>query len=149
MEGVRPATAADLERCTALTAEAFAEAMGSRGGPQVLRGATEPGAAVASWHQDPASALYVGTFAEAIVGVGAARIPSEGAPGRIDLCFVEPPARGVGVGSALLEALSAWFAARGCVEIDAVALPGDRDTKQLYENAGFKTRLLVVHRRLD
>jgi hypothetical protein len=41
-----------------------------------------------------------------------------------------------------------WFAAHGCTDVDAVALPGDRSSKQLLESSGFKARLLVLHRSL-
>ena len=44
-----------------------------------------------------------------------------------------PGAREVGVGEALVEELLGWFAAQGCTDVDALALPGDRRTKQLCE----------------
>ena len=62
---------------------------------------------------------------------------------------MEPDARGVGVGSALMEAAVAWCEAQGCRDIDALALPGDRATKQRLEAAGFTARLLTLNRRLD
>ena len=40
-------------------------------------------------------------------------------------------------------------AARGCSDIDALALPGDRSSKQRLEAAGFVARLLTLNRRLD
>jgi hypothetical protein len=55
----------------------------------------------------------------------------------------------VGVGSALFQAAVNWCQAQECVEVDAVALPGDRFTKQRLEGAGFTTRLLTLSRRLD
>jgi hypothetical protein len=41
-----------------------------------------------------------------------------------------------------------WCEAEGCAEIDALALPGDRTTKQRLEAAGFTARLLTLSRRL-
>jgi GNAT superfamily N-acetyltransferase len=117
--------------------------------------------------------LLAGTFDGVVVGLGAAHVrattetrgPADpagiagrtgvadprGAPGRmgvVDCCYVEPAARGVGVGGALASALVAWLAERGCAGVDVLALPGDRETKQLFESEGFSARLLVLHRPL-
>jgi GNAT superfamily N-acetyltransferase len=62
---------------------------------------------------------------------------------------VETGARGVGVGTALMDAAVAWCTERGCSGVDALALPGDRTTKQRLEAAGFSARLLTLSRRLD
>ncbi len=69
--------------------------------------------------------------------------------GLIECCYVETGARGVGVGTALMEAAVAWCSERGCDTVDALALPGDRTTKQRLEAAGFTARLLTLSRRLD
>lgn len=174
MESVRVATAADRERCDELLEAARAEAAARRGGATLLDEAVAaaPGAdGAAGWLRgrpgDPAAGeasrvLLVGEFAGAVVGVGAASVfppgtatgpqpPGNGEPrrvGRIAWCYVDPPARGVGVGTALLRALVDWCGAQGCRDVEAVALPGDRATKQLYEAAGLKARLLVMHRHL-
>ena len=58
---------------------------------------------------------------------------------------VEPEAREVGLGEELLDAVIAWSRARGCSTLDAVALPGDRHTKNFFETFGMKARLLTVH----
>ncbi len=47
-----------------------------------------------------------------------------------------------------MEAAVEWCAARGAGEVDALALPGDRTTKQRLEAAGFTARLLTLSRRL-
>jgi GNAT superfamily N-acetyltransferase len=67
----------------------------------------------------------------------------------LDACYVEPGARGVGLGRLLLDTTASWLAARGCRGVDGVALPGDREAKNFYESAGFKARLLTMHRELD
>ena len=66
----------------------------------------------------------------------------------LDACYVEPGARGVGLGRLLLDAAVAWLEAQGCPGVDGVALPGDRAAKSFYESAGFKARLLTMHRAL-
>ena len=47
-----------------------------------------------------------------------------------------------------MDAAVAWCATRGCSEVDALALPGDRATKQRLEATGFTARLLTLNRRL-
>ena len=60
----------------------------------------------------------------------------EASLGIIDACYVEPEARGVGVGRALIDSLVAWFTASGCRGVDVTALPGDRETKNFLEGLG-------------
>ena len=69
--------------------------------------------------------------------------------GRIECCYVEEGARGVGVGTALMESMVAWCSQRACRDVDALALPGDRLSKQRFEGAGFTARLLVLNRPLN
>ncbi len=135
-EGARPATAEDLERVAQLVAEA-------------LRIPAEEAAGFVADHDGP-GALFVGTYDGAVVGVAAARPPAgRVAVARLDLCYVEPAGRGVGVGEALIEGVAAWAASLGAGELEAVAEPGDRATKRLFEATGFKTRRLVLRRRVD
>jgi len=65
---------------------------------------------------------------------------------RITFVFVHPEARGIGIGAALVELAEAWAQAGGCSGVDGLALPGDRETKNLYERAGLTARAIVVHR---
>jgi GNAT superfamily N-acetyltransferase len=101
---------------------------------------------------DPAACLLVGTIDAVIVGFAAATIedlPDGTRLGVVDELFVEIPARGVGVGEALVEETASFCTARGCVGVDASALPGQRVTKNFFEGRGFRARALVMHRHLD
>jgi GNAT superfamily N-acetyltransferase len=101
---------------------------------------------------DPDQHVLVGTLDGVPVGYAAARIQrlSDGTIlGVVSDLYVEPPAREVGVGEALMDDVLAWCGTRGCDGVDAFALPGDRDTKNFFESNGFTARLLVVHRRMD
>jgi hypothetical protein len=49
------------------------------------------------------------------------------------------------VGEALLDAAMAFGREHACRGIDSYALPGARETKNFFETAGMKARLLVVH----
>jgi len=62
--------------------------------------------------------------------------------------YVEPDGREVGVGEVLVDAVVAWCTERGCVGVDALALPGNRSTKNFFETFGFTARALVVHKAL-
>jgi GNAT superfamily N-acetyltransferase len=67
---------------------------------------------------------------------------------RIDEVFVHPDAREVGFGDELLAAAIAGGRAAGCRLLEGESLPGDRDTKNLFERAGIKARLITVSTEL-
>lgn len=157
MEGTRPAQREDAERCGELCRQALLRLEQVRGGALFVRRETgllakallRPGG-LDRLLSDPRRRVLVGTVDDAVVGMAIGRIDEvgEASLGIIDACFVEPAARGVGVGGALLEALVTWFTASGCRGVDVSALPGDRDTKNLLEASGFKARLITLHRPL-
>jgi GNAT superfamily N-acetyltransferase len=124
-----------------------------RGGATLTGGATAE-ELLARWlGPDGSTALFVGHYHDAVVGLLAVtsftRPGGTGPSGRVECCYVEEGARGVGVGTALLEAALAWCRATECLDIDSPALPGDRLTKQRLEATGFTARLLTLNRRLD
>ena len=100
-----------------------------------------------------AALLLVGQIHEVVVGLAAAVTErgTDAGPltGRIECLYVEPEARGVGVGSALMAAALDWCRDQSCTEVDALALPGDRSSKQRYEGAGFTARLITLSRKLS
>lgn len=135
-EEARPARPDELGRCRALLDQAVA---GGTGVPARLS------------HDDlhdPDRLCAVGLYDGQMVGMALARLEAteDTAIGVLDLCYVEPEARGVGVGAALIKAVTGWVEARGGTATEARALPGDRDTKRLLEATGFKTRVLVLRR---
>jgi len=67
---------------------------------------------------------------------------------RIDQVWVTPLARELGFGDGLLEAAIASARERGAVAVEGQALPGDRQTKNLYERAGIVARLITTYREL-
>ena len=95
---------------------------------------------------------WVGDLDGAKVGFAAARLVelADGTPlAEIDALYVLPEARGVGLGEALLDEVLVWAAGAGAAAVDAVALPGDRVTKNFFERYGMTARALQVHRRLE
>ena len=152
MEGARPARVEDLPRLAELAALAWEEAADLRGGPALLAGRTPEsvGRDLAGCLDARDATVWAGTIDDAVMGLAAGRVVERGPErtGRVELIYVEAGARGVGVGEALLDGLAGWFRAAGCGAMDAVALPGNRDAKQFFEEGGLVARLIVMRRSL-
>jgi GNAT superfamily N-acetyltransferase len=75
--------------------------------------------------------VVVGTTDEAEVGFLSAHCERTRHQliGVIDAIYVEPSARLVGVGDAMINLVVEWCAGRGCAGVDAPALPGSRPAK--------------------
>ncbi len=165
MESVRAATDHDRDRLVELGRELVAAIAAQRGGPMLvepeLGGPTgaDIGLRVADLLGRPDALVLVGALDEAVVAFAVSTVTTTGAQGedgrggvrrgRFEACFVEEGGRGVGVGRLLLDRSLAWLGEQGCVGVDGTALPGDRAAKTFYEAAGFKARLLTMHRELD
>jgi GNAT superfamily N-acetyltransferase len=157
VERVREASDHDVDRLVELTA-AFHADRGHRRGAGSARpsdgGGNPPEATVGDLSRyvgGPGRAALVGTLDGWVAGAALCRVdPGPGdRRGVLDLCFVEPDAREVGLGQLLLDGAVEWFRGQRCSGVDGSALPGDRGAKQFYESAGFKARLLVMHLALD
>ena len=90
--------------------------------------------------------LIAGLLGDDILGYGVLRIRRPTA----DLLeiSVTPEARCVGLGTAILETAKGLAVGANCVTLDSFALPGDRHTKNFFEEHGMVTRKLVVQTRL-
>lgn len=96
--------------------------------------------------------VTVGLLDNAVVGYARTRLETlrdNSRLARVEEIYVESEARGLGVGEQLMDAITSWGAAMGCIGIDAIALPGDRNTKNFFETFGLVARAIVVHRKLD
>lgn len=153
-ERARTATDADLGELVRLANEALASIPTGRGGDVValrdLRSRPVAPSLRSAVH-DPEALVVVGLWHEATVGYLVAHLEhlqDRTTLAVIDDLWVEVEARGVGVGEVMfLEALE-WARAQGCRGIDAMALPGDRNTKNFFERFGLVARAIVVHRSL-
>ena len=154
MEGVRPAVEADVPRLVELAQAFRTEVAAEKGGMIWLREqlvAVVDEALVRIPLDDPDAEVLVGLIDDVDVGyavVDTSPLVDDGRLAVLHEIYVEDGARGVGVGSALLEAAATWATERGCIGIDAFALPGARETKNFFEAHGLVTRLLRVHRNL-
>jgi GNAT superfamily N-acetyltransferase len=154
VEASRPATDADVPRLAALLTLAADELEPLRGGPILLGGRRLAGPAaetLAAALADPDVLVLAGTIDDFIVGVAVVRtthLAEDRTLGVVETLYVEPEARAVGVGEALMNDVVAWCRRRGCVGIDAIALPGHRAAKSFFEESGFSARLIVMHHSL-
>jgi GNAT superfamily N-acetyltransferase len=153
-EAARPATAADLDRLASLAADAVREQAGDRGGAVwSVREARAIPAGPSLEHDLAADDALVLAGTIDVVVVGYAVVHTEPMRdgrllGVLTDVYVEPEARAVGVGEALVDAVLEWCRGRGCAGVDALALPGNRESKNFFETFGFTARALVVHRSL-
>ena len=153
MEAARPAQAVELPRLAELTMAGAAAAASFRGGELLTYGLhREDPDAVQAWLEGYIASsdrlLLAGTLHQSLVGVAAIHARSDPPVGSFDLLYVEPDARGVGVGAAMVEAGTDWLRGAGCSGVDVVALPGARDTKQFLEGTCLVARLIIMHRAL-
>lgn len=154
MEGARPALPADLATLASLAEEAVTEQREQRGGAiwaQRETRALPALSSLASALDDPGQRVLAGTIDDVVVGYGVARLdPLRGGQmlGVITDLYVDPGARGVGVGEAMIEDLVEWCRRHQCQGVDALALPGNRETKNFFETFGFTARAIVVHHSL-
>jgi len=155
VEGARLATEEDLPQLAALAAEAVAEQAEARGGPVWSQRESRPlpaGPSLAAALADPRHLVLAGTIDGAPIGYAVARLDAlrnGKALGVVEDIFVLPEGRAVAVGEALIDQVVAWCRDHGCMGIDALVLPGNRDTKNFFETFGFTARALVVHHRLE
>ncbi len=148
--GARPAEPGDLPTLVDLARSARREQAGNRGGLLLVARHCRPEPleeAFADAASDPTTGLWAGVVDGVPVGYGLASADGEIAV--IEELHVDPQARAVGVGEAILDAVMAWAAEVGCTGVDAFALPGARETKNFFETFGLTARLLVLHRDLE
>jgi ribosomal protein S18 acetylase RimI-like enzyme len=154
MEAARPATAADIDRLVVLALELRGELRVMRGGAlwEVRESRVQPVVEMfAELLRREDTIVLAGTIDDVVVGYGTLELETLGDGHRLALIgdlYVEPEARGVGVGEAIATELVARANAAGCIGIDAFALPGHRATKNFFERAGFTARALVMHKPL-
>lgn len=154
--GARQATLADQDVLESLQREARTGAGPARGGMMLLtsdrpwsRCAEETRVVLQTSPDD--TVILLGTLDEVPVGYAMVHAHDIEGPDRVavvDELFVTELARELGVGEELMRMLSDWARTRGCTALDAVALPGDRATKNFFEQHLMAARLLVMHRRL-
>jgi GNAT superfamily N-acetyltransferase len=141
---VRRAEATDFEQLLWLEGIARRALIDQRGGARWLETHDERGA---SWPTViEAADVFVATVDDVIVGYLVASRRDDLL--EINEVFVHEQARELGFGDELLAAAIVGGRAVGMRLLEGEALPGDRNTKNLYERAGIKARLITVSTEL-
>src|SRR5688500_541341 len=154
-EAVRPAAPEDVPAIVDLAGALRAELTPMRGGRICSARDARPGRldeVYAALLADPEVCVVVGTIDEVVVGFGvvSAELLSDGGLlGVVSELFVDPEGRAIGVGEAMLGAMVAFCSDKGCVGVDAFALPGHRAAKNFFEESGFTARAIVMHHALQ
>ena len=137
---VRAARPDDVDQLEWLEDKARTALADQRGGERWLE--THP-AQGARWAEAVAHpGVFVAHIGDVVVGYLVVSV--DGGLATIGDVFVTPEARELGFGDALLAAALAYARSQGCSRLEGESLPGDRDTKNLYERAGIKARLITV-----
>lgn len=136
-EIVRLLAPADIDEVRALDQAARASVRPARGGEVWLVEHPEP----PSWPM-PDESVWVAELDGLVVGF--LRLTVGDTVARVEHVYVRPECRELGFGDDLLGAALTHARSVGCTRLDAVALPGDRDTKNLYERAGVVARAIVL-----
>lgn len=151
IEFVRPAVESDIAELLRLDAEYRSGfAPGVRGGQQWLD--EHPLPTATEWARrlaDPQWRVLVAGVDEAVLGMLSLHLGrSVGGGALVDQVFVADGAREIGLGDGLVAAALDAARSAGATAVEALALPGDRETKNLFERAGLVARLIVVRREL-
>lgn len=145
-QAVRALTADDSAAVAQLEAQARAELVHQRGGPVHLG----ERAAVGDWAaltRRAGCAVWVATIDDLVVGYLELALRDD-RTAEVRQVYVLPEARELGFGDWLLEAAMAHARSSGCTALEGTALPGDRDTKNLYERAGVTARRITLWKAL-
>lgn len=149
----RPAEASDLPELSAFLIAATEEQQTQRGGAAHLASFNRVSPAIEvlerAFH-DTNTMVWCGVWEQLVVGYAIAVVGNENDDVIVTITdlYTTPEARDIGVGEVLLEAAVAWAIALDASAIDAHALPGARESKNLYERLGLTARLITVRRDL-
>jgi GNAT superfamily N-acetyltransferase len=149
VERARPAVTGDIDALARLWDAAVGELDGQRGGALLAGVLTRPEVAayLTEAIENPDHLVVVGMIDEVQVGLASVVCQRDRREivGNLELVYVDPAARQVGVAELMLEVVIAWCRRAGCIGIDAPALPGNRAAKTFFEGKGFLARLLLMH----
>ncbi len=134
---VRPATAVDWPAIAALQVEARTGLVEQRGGPEWLAENPEHPALP----QGADERTTVALIDEVVVGWCHTVLAAVAV---VDWIYVTPEARELSLGEELLDDAIEAARSAGSARIESCALPGDRETKNMFERFGMKARLLTV-----
>jgi GNAT superfamily N-acetyltransferase len=145
---VRSATDADVQSLSDLEIEARLEIASFRGHESLLNANELISPNWVSVISDHSKLVLVAESSGQVVGYAKGDINLESGSCVVNHIYVDPMARQIGIGAGLITEIARLAKIRGCKTLDALALPGDRKMKNLYERVGMPARLLVASKTL-
>lgn len=145
---VRVAHHGDAEALRLLETEARAQLTQFRGGERLGDESPAVGDLWAERINSDDWLVLVAGFDEVPLGYLCANMAAASGVPLIEAVYVASDVRELGLGDGLVTAAIEASRHAGAVAIDAYALPGDRETKNLFERSGLTARLLIVTKRL-
>lgn len=130
-----------------LEAEARSSLTEFRGGDRLALAVPEIGQNWSATLSDESVYVLVGGIDSVVMGFMLVRIAKQ--TPTVEQVFVTRKVRNLGVGDAMVAQALAWAKQNNFVVLDALALPGDRETKNLYERSGLVARLITVTKKLN
>ncbi len=137
---VRSAKPADWAALVELQTEARLALTDQRGGPEWL----SENPSFDALAESAVDTTSVALIDDVVVGWCHMRLGPPNAVALVDWIYVTPEARELGFGEELLNDAIDRARAAGATRIESCALPGDRETKNMFERFGMKARLLIV-----
>lgn len=145
---VRSASEEDVIAIAELATEARKEIAQFRGHEQLLEVWALTDQQWATAITSDRNVVLVALSSTSIVGYAKADIDVKGAICTVGHVFVDQQARQLGIGAGLVGEIARVAKSKGCQTLDAIALPGDRKMKNLYERIGMPARLLIASKNL-
>lgn len=145
---VRPATLADAPELARLEAMGRINIADERGGALYLGECVQIGTEWLAVLADQSTWVYLAVIEDVPVGYLVMQHRPQRQRGVVTHVFVEEPARELGFGDAMLRTAIGQLEALGAEGIEATALPGDRETKNLFERCGLVARKITVYKSL-
>jgi GNAT superfamily N-acetyltransferase len=93
--------------------------------------------------------VFVGERESVILGFCLLKIATGEKRAQVRQIFVELGARDLGLGAQLLSACEVVARDKRCTYLEGFALPGDRETKNLFERFSMSAQVLFVGKKLD
>ena len=145
---VRQALSSDVEELQRFETEARSQLEMFRGGMRLADELPEVGLAWGKRIDSPRWTVFVAGLDDVALGYLCIDFEAQRDAPLIEAVYVTADARELGLGDSMVSAAIEECLRHGANAIDAYALPGDRETKNLFERSGLTARLLIVTKKI-
>ena len=145
---IRDASVTDIVDVQELENSAFESLSSFRGLAQFVEMSPRIGDGWNEIIDDSKYKLFVGVSGQKIHGYLLVEVFAGLHKALIKQVFVDSTARQLGLGALLIERCEQVVRDNGCTVLEGLALPGDRDMKNLFERASMSAQLLIVGKNL-